>query len=205
MKLMAASSNRCHLQPDPRVNQTKLHAPHILYVRVAFRDRRMGAFFVPQSSHLIYVTSNCSGCNFHLNLGGKIPPPIFLAVIAAFTATVTLYDTTHREVGSFFFFFFYNRTGQKGCRSMLGKYIHAAHLTANKPRCVFNYELLYGISCLWAESMPELRRIADCKFVSVTHHFKIPPFMKSSPACKPPPPPRQNTPEGFAFAWEITG
>lgn len=70
-KLMAASSNRCHLQPDPRVNQTKLHATHILYVRVAVCDRRMGALFVPQSGHLIYVTSNCSGCNFHLNLGGK--------------------------------------------------------------------------------------------------------------------------------------
>lgn len=141
---MAASSNRCHLQPEPRVNQTKLHATHILYVRVAFCGRHMGAPFVPQSSHLIYVTSNCSGCNFHLNLGG------FLAVITAFTATATLYDTTHREGGSFLGFF-YNHTGQKRRRNMLGKYIHAARLTANKLDAflIMNYSMelaAYGLN-----------------------------------------------------------
>lgn len=39
------------------------------------------------------------------------------------------------------------------------------------------------MGCLRAEPMPKLRRIADCEFVSVTHHFQIPPFMESSLSC----------------------
>lgn len=84
--------------------------------------------------------------------GRKIPLPIFLAVITAFTATVTLYDMTYREGGSFFLlFFFYNHTGQKRRRNMLGKYIHAAHLTANKLDAflIMNYSMelaAYGLN-----------------------------------------------------------